>query len=157
MSYELGRNSFKRNCSQRDRLQAIHERKQQDEVRLLQEFQRFCDICPSDSRTHWSKYGVTTELMGHVKIPYDWKEFVFHRGCSHDMLASPQSTQKRHILADFRKHNQDAVYWVTAVPRATISRFTILADEVPCYGGKRSCASRLHLQSHLSKRRTDLE
>ena len=43
-------------------------RKQQDEVRILQEFQRFCDVCASDSRTHWSKY----------------KEFVFHRGCSYD-------------------------------------------------------------------------
>ena len=28
---------------------------------------------------------MSPELMGDVKIPYDWKEFVFHRGCSYDM------------------------------------------------------------------------
>ena len=25
---------------------------------------------------------ITLELMGHVAIPYKWKEFLFHRGCS---------------------------------------------------------------------------
>ena len=25
---------------------------------------------------------IAPELMGHVAIAYDWKEFVFHRGCS---------------------------------------------------------------------------
>ena len=28
---------------------------------------------------------LATELMGHVAIPYDWKEFVFHRGCALDI------------------------------------------------------------------------
>ena len=27
---------------------------------------------------------ISPELMGHVKIPTDWKEFVFHTGCSKD-------------------------------------------------------------------------
>ena len=27
------------------------------------------------------------ELMGHVAIPYKWKEFLFHRGCSYDVTS----------------------------------------------------------------------
>ena len=27
---------------------------------------------------------ISPELMGHVKIAYVWKVFVFHRGCSYD-------------------------------------------------------------------------
>ena len=27
------------------------------------------------------------ELMGHVAIPYNWKEFLFHRGCSFDVTS----------------------------------------------------------------------
>ena len=28
---------------------------------------------------------IAPELMGHVAIPYKWKEFLFHRGCSFDV------------------------------------------------------------------------
>ena len=28
---------------------------------------------------------IAPELMGHVAIPYKWKEFLFHRGCSYDV------------------------------------------------------------------------
>ena len=27
---------------------------------------------------------IAAELVGHVAIPYKWKEFLFHRGCCHD-------------------------------------------------------------------------
>ena len=28
---------------------------------------------------------IAPELMGHVAIPYKWKEILFHRGCSFDV------------------------------------------------------------------------
>ena len=28
---------------------------------------------------------IAPELMGHVPIPFNWKEFVFHRGCSFNL------------------------------------------------------------------------
>ena len=30
---------------------------------------------------------VAPELMGHVTIPYRWKEFLLHRGCSFDITS----------------------------------------------------------------------
>ena len=30
---------------------------------------------------------IAPELMGHVAIPYTWKEFLFHRGCSYDVTS----------------------------------------------------------------------
>ena len=27
---------------------------------------------------------IMPELIGHVSIPSNWKEFIFHRGCSYD-------------------------------------------------------------------------
>ena len=27
---------------------------------------------------------IAPELLGHVPIPYNWKEFIFHKGCSFD-------------------------------------------------------------------------
>ena len=32
-------------------------------------------------------YLIAPELMGHVDIPYKWQEFLFHRGCSHDVTS----------------------------------------------------------------------
>ena len=52
------------------------------------------------------------------------------------------------------KRKQDAVYWVKKI-LSTRSRIAILADEVTCSHRERSCASRLHLQSSLSKRRSN--
>ena len=28
---------------------------------------------------------IAPELMGHVAIPFKWKEFLFHRGCSFNL------------------------------------------------------------------------
>ena len=30
---------------------------------------------------------IARDLMGHVAIPYKWKEFLFHRGCSYDVTS----------------------------------------------------------------------
>ena len=30
---------------------------------------------------------IAPELMGHVAVPYKWKEFLFHRGCSNDVTS----------------------------------------------------------------------
>ena len=30
---------------------------------------------------------IAPELMGHVAIPFKWKEFLFHRGCSYDVTS----------------------------------------------------------------------
>ena len=72
------------NCSQRDWLQAIHEGSNKtrfeycknsiDHVIYVRAIQG-----PTDGNM------ISPELMGHVKIPYGWKEFVFHRGFSYDM------------------------------------------------------------------------
>ena len=34
---------------------------------------------------------IALELMGHVAIPYKWKEFLFHRGCSFDVTSIRRS------------------------------------------------------------------
>ena len=38
----------------------------------------------------WCNFGnmIAPALMGHVAIPYNWKEFVFHRGCSFNINSS---------------------------------------------------------------------
>ena len=36
------------------------------------------------SHRHTGGNVIAPELMGHVAIPYKWKEFLFHRGCSSD-------------------------------------------------------------------------
>ena len=33
-------------------------------------------------QVHTGGNRIAPELMGHVAVPYTWKEFVFHRGCS---------------------------------------------------------------------------
>ena len=35
------------------------------------------------------------ELMGHVAIPFKWKEFLFDRGCSFDVTSILKSGRKR--------------------------------------------------------------
>ena len=50
-------------------------------VSILQELLRRSIVCSCYSRTHWrrcDRFG----LMEHVGIPFEWKEFEFHRGCS---------------------------------------------------------------------------
>ena len=171
------------------------------------------------------------ELMGPVEIPYNWREFVFHRGCSSNgnsnhetglVAGVTESKEGRQTIffthlnavgenqdeeepdGDLSKprkvhyhsnwwHNQDAVYqiiltyWWThgnartdgsrwhpvqleiiCLPQrmlfqrklhpwdtilSTESRVTILANEIECNYWKWSCASKLHLQSHLPTRR----
>ena len=34
------------------------------------------------------------ELMGHVAIPFNWKQFLFHRGCSFNLKDSSQVKRK---------------------------------------------------------------
>ena len=31
---------------------------------------------------HYGGISVDPELMGHTRIPFHWKEYIFHRGCS---------------------------------------------------------------------------
>ena len=69
---------------------------------------------------------VALELMGHVAIPYSWKEFVFHRGCSFKIKSileteltagGRESKDKRQTIFSRKvhyhsswKHDQDVVY-----------------------------------------------
>ena len=39
---------------------------------------------------HTGGMTVMPELMGYVSIPYNWKEFIFHRGCSFDHWSIPK-------------------------------------------------------------------
>ena len=52
-----------------------------DEVRVLREFHKFLDVFFVQFKD--TDGNITApELMGDVIIPYNWKEFVFCRGCS---------------------------------------------------------------------------
>ena len=57
-----------------------HQGKQQDEVWILPEFR--APLYLPAIQGHIGGHMVMQELMGPVEIPYNWKEFVFHRGCS---------------------------------------------------------------------------
>ena len=73
---------------------------------------------------------IAPDLMGHVAIPYTWKEFLFHRGCSHNvrsilrsgLIAGGRECKEGRQTIFFTplnlhyegisKTNQDAVYWI---------------------------------------------
>ena len=46
---------------------------------------------------------IAPELMGHVTIPYKWKDFLFHRGCSYDAT----SILKSGLVAAGRERKTD--------------------------------------------------
>ena len=65
----------------RRRLASTHPwRKQQDEVRVLRGFQKFLGF--RAIQRHSGGITIVPGLVEHILIPNDWKEFVFHRGCS---------------------------------------------------------------------------
>ena len=53
---------------------------------------------------HTGRNMISLELMGHVRILYNWMEFVFHRGCSHDMI---YIFDKGHIPGGGEKKKED--------------------------------------------------
>ena len=58
--------------------------------RQWKEFQ-YCENSKSVSwyfraiQGHTGGHMIAPELMGHVALPYKWKEFLFHRGCSYNV------------------------------------------------------------------------
>ena len=75
-----------RHCDQEERdsggaMQGNSWRKQQDEVRVLQTL--------FTNQGHTGGNMVSPELMGYVKIPYDWKEFLFQVVCFYNMSPTP--------------------------------------------------------------------
>ena len=57
----------------------------------LHEFSKFLILYSCHPRTHWWAFLIAPELMGHVAIPYKWKVFLFHRGCSFNCTSILQS------------------------------------------------------------------
>ena len=57
---------------------------------------------------------IAAELMSHVAIPYKWKEFLFHRGCSHNV----QSILKSGLIAGGResKQGRQAIFFTPLSP-----------------------------------------
>ena len=54
------------------------------------------------------------ELMGHVAVPYKWKEFLFHRGCSFHVT----SILKTRLIAGGResKQGRQAIFFTPLNP-----------------------------------------
>ena len=65
----------------------IHEEKQQDQIRVLRGFQKFLGWLSSNSRTPGG-IPFDPELMEYTRILYNWKEYIFHRGCSFSIIHS---------------------------------------------------------------------
>ena len=53
---------------------------------MLHESQTILIVHSSHSRTHgWESDGACVD--GSFAVPYNWKEFLFHRGCSFDVTS----------------------------------------------------------------------
>ena len=132
-----------------------------------------------------------TWVDGYILIPYNWKEYIFHRGCSFSI----QSILENGLIPGGKesKGGRQTIFFTPLNPfggdsdeeeprddytipqkvhyhsignvircrllgkiiPSTRSRIAILANEVTCNHRTQSCASRLHLQSNLSKRRSN--
>ena len=53
-------------------------------VQFLHEFQKSL-LYTRAIQGHTGGNLIAPELMGHVAVPYKWKEILFHRACSHDV------------------------------------------------------------------------
>ena len=125
--------------------------------------------------------------MGYVLIPYNWKECLYHRGCSfsiqsvlenglirvdmkarkggklpssHHLTLLVEIPTKKNLVMITQLQPQSLETYsgcrlLDKIIPSTRSRIAILADEVTCSHRERSCASRLHLQSYLSKGRSN--
>ena len=124
------------------------------------------------------RFPTDPELMRYVLIPYNWKSYIYHRGCSFNVDKRRQTIfftplnpfggdpeKRRRTRDDYTvpqkvhyhshwKRDQDAVYWVI-IP-STRSVIAILANKVTCDHLERSRANRVHLQSNLSVRRSNI-
>ena len=156
-------------------------RKQQDEVPVLQEFQK-CLI--RDIQEHTGGNLIAPD----VAIPYNWKEVLCHRGCSYDV----QSMLRSGLIAGGResKEGRQTIFFTPlnpigenpdeeepsddlSKPRkvhfhskwktgqdavfwmnlvwAQDKGPTVLANQIPCHNCIQLCDSRLHLQGEFSQ------
>ena len=72
---------------------------------MLHDFSKF------HSRAHWWEFD-SAWMMGHVAIPYNWKEFLFHRGGSFNCTSILQSG----LIAGERKQRRTTDHFHASQP-----------------------------------------
>ena len=93
--------------AQRDWLQAIHEGSNKTRF-------EYCKTSKDHEIHVLAIHGqtggnmISPELMGHVKIPYDWQEFVFQVGCAHGIKSI---LDKRIIAGGEKKGGRQTIFF----------------------------------------------
>ena len=73
------------------RLDSLYStRQQQDEIRTLHRFTKKIGV-NSNNSGHTGGATIQPELLNHVSIPYNWKEFIFHRGSAYNQVSITKS------------------------------------------------------------------
>ena len=151
----------------RNGLASTHLWREHDKVRVLWKFQKFLDLHPCDSRTHWWEHD-STRIDGSCCNSIQMERILIPPMMFVQRAIDPQVRTHRWRMRESKQGRPTIFFtplnlhyegiWKTNQDQfspSTRQRIATLAEKVSRQKCVQLCAGTLHLQSELSKRRKD--